>query len=599
MKKITRAVLLITVLLAVTAIPAWASQGVGSGPYTADLMVSGLNTGRLDPGQEYWYAYSRLDLGDAGYNSIILSLNFEASGRSVASRVNFQVFTFAQVDAWLKNSAGPVASLGLGTPASSDFDVNTGERFWAGPVEAQEVYYVRIFNLSPSPVEFRLTALGQKTAQVEAFMAIDTSAPNSGSQAIPAAVSVPQPAGTALTAKTSVMPALPIQPDDASPASTRWLLAAQAINGLSPQDTAAWLMSAAALGWLPGANSDAAALIPVDPNADQPTGSGGGNDDGDDSGNPPAVPADPNANIGQSIYPNQPLTLLDGSNIGRMAPETEQWYTFTRDDLDHELIENMSLTMFFTPGEPNIARYVTFEMFTGSQYHIWERGTPNDMEHFGVGSWLSRDGDYDTGERLWHGTIVDGDQYFVKITNGTNQWLDYHLLTADVTNIEMGTELDENGQPQPVKARPVIPVSTKPPTGKDIGSPLQIAAGNTEGHLAAGEDIWFEFFPTDTNPDEFELQHYQMTLEHTPGAGFVTNHVNVEIYPFQEQHIWQRGDTNKIQPLGAGSDTKYDKSSDTHTWGWDGHLISNTTYFVRIRNESTRAIDYSLLIQRR
>jgi len=598
MKKITRAVLLITVLLAVTAIPAWASQEVGSSPYTADLLVSGLNTGRLDPGQEYWYAYSRLDLGDAGYNSIILSLNFEAAGRSVASRVNFQVFTFAQVDAWLKDSTGPVDSLGLGTPASSDFDVNTGERFWAGSIEAQDVYYVRIFNLSPSPVEFRLTALGQKNERPEAFMAIETAAANSESQVIPAAVNVPQPAAAAAPAKTSVMPALPVQPDNASPASTRWLLAAQAINGLAPQDAAGWLMSAAALGWLPGANSDIAALLPVDPNADQPAGSEGGGDEGGDNNNPPAVPADPNSEAGQSIYPNQPLTLLDGSNIGRMAPNTEQWYTFTREDLDHELVENLSLTMFFTPGEPNIARHVTFEMFTGGQYHIWERGTPKDMENFGVGSWISRDGDYITGERLWHGTIVDGDKYFVKVTNDTQQWIDYHLLTGDVTNIEMEAA-SEAGQSQPIKARPVLPAEIKPATGKSIGSPLPIDAGTTEGHLAAGEDIWFEFFPTDTDLENFELQHFQMTLEHTPGAGFVTNYVNVEVYPFQEQHIWQRGDTNKIKPLGAGSDMDYDQDTDTHIWAWDGHLISNTTYFVRIKNESPRAIDYSLLIQQR
>ena len=54
-----------------------------------------------------------------------------------------------------------------------------------------------------------------------------------------------------------------------------------------------------------------------------------------------------------------------------------------------------------------------------------------------------------------------------------------------------------------------------------------------------------------------------------------------------------------LGPFGAGSDLEYDKSSDIHTWIWDGHLISNTTYFVRIRNDATRAIDYDLLIQRR
>ena len=77
--------MLLVGLLAVAALPVWAYQGgVGNSPYAADLLVSGLNNGSLDPGQEYWYAYSRMDLGDPNYNSVIFSLNFEADGVAVA-----------------------------------------------------------------------------------------------------------------------------------------------------------------------------------------------------------------------------------------------------------------------------------------------------------------------------------------------------------------------------------------------------------------------------------------------------------------------------------------------------------------------------------
>lgn len=595
MKITLRVLSLIALLLVFTAIPAWASQGVGSSPYAADLLVSGLNTGNLDPGQEYWYAYSRLDLGDPTYSSVILSLNFEAQGRAVASRVNFQVFDFEQVDLWLQDSSGPVDSLGLGNSASADFDVNTGERMWAGAVEANRVYYVRIFNLSPSPVIFRLTALGQKSVQAEAFLAYDASASPREPLVIPAAVSRAAEIEIPATIDPALALAMPVQPNESSSAATPWLLAAQAIQGLPPQEAATWLMSAALMGWLPVGSGSSAGLLPVDPNAGQSgsvTGGGDGGGDGTGSaGVTAAVPAPPDPVKGDSIYPNQPLELLDGANIGRMAPNTEHWYTFSRGDLDEHMIENMSLTMFFTPGEPNIARQVTFEMFTGSQYEIWERGTPNQMDHFGVGSWLSRDGDYITGERLWHGSIVDGDRYFVKVTNGADTWVDYHLLTGDINNIEMGPTTD------PVEAADRIWLG--PPNGKDIGSPLAIPAGHTEGRLAAGEDIWYEFTSKTVTPDEPELQHFVMSLEHTPGAGHVTNYVNFEIYPYQEQHIWQRGNTDQIIPLGAGSDLDYDKTSDTHTWIWDGHLISNTTYFVRVRNDSSRAIDYDLLIAQR
>jgi hypothetical protein len=590
MKTTIRTLILVAVLLMVTAIPAWAGQGVGSSPYTADLLVSGLNTGRLNPGQEYWYAYSRVDLGDPAYNSIILSLNFEAEGRAVASRVNFQVFNFAQVDAWLKDNSGPIDSLGLGVPASADFDVNTGERFWAGSVASNEIYYVRVFNISPSPIQYRLTALGQKSASFEDFT---TPASAHNPQVIPAAISMPSDTTTpaefvapSSSPRATMVDALPIQPDDGSAISTSWLLAAQAINGLPPYEAAAWLMSAASLGWLP-VGGVSPALMPVNPNTNVSSVTGGG-DRSNEADVIVTTPPDPTQ--GYSIYPNQPVQLLWGPNTGRLAPGAEHWYTFTPGKIDNERFEDMSLTIFFTPGEPNIARYVIFEMFTGSQYQIWERGTPNDMEHFGVGSWVSRDGDYNTGERLWRGPVIDGDQYFVKLTNGSDEWIDYHLIPDDIINIEMGPKPASDGPAQPVELTP---------TGKDIGSPLPISVGHTRDKLAAGEDIWFQFEYRINDPDKFEFHPYLIELNHTPGAGHITNHVNVEIYPFQEQHLWRRGDTDKIVPLGAGSDLKYDKSSDTHTWVWDGHLVSNTIYFIRVRNESIQDIDYDLFIKRK
>ena len=600
MKTTLQTLALVLGLLIVTAIPAWASQGIGASPYAADLLVSGLNTGNLAPGQEYWYAYSRLDLGDEGYNAILLSLNFEAEGRAVASRVNFQIFDFEQVDAWLKDTSGPIDSLGLGMPASADFDVNTGERLWAGLIAPNEVYYVRVFNVSPSPIVYRLTALGQKSTQVDNIALLERPAAVNDQRVIPVAISAPTEVGAqvveaaapvppATAARTiSIADSLPIQPDDGSPFSTGWLLAAQAINGLPPHEAAAWLMSAATLGWLP-LNGSQPSLVPVNPNPNAPILPAGDDDSG--AGEVAAVPVEPDPFQGDSIYPGQPLRLLEGTNTGRMRPRAEHWYAFTPGKVDGKRIEDLTLTMFFTPGEPNLSRYVTFEMFTGSQYQIWERGTPDAMEHFGAGSWVSRDGDYDTGERLWRGSVVDGDKYFVKITNGTDEWIDYHLITADIINTELG--------PKPEYLTLTGPPIVQAPTGRDIGSPLPIFKGHTQARLPAGDEIWYRFENSSSEPDMFEFQNYLITLDHTPGAGYVTNHVNVEIYPYQDQQIWRRGDTDKIRPLGAGSDLKYDKDTGAHTWIWDGHFVTNTVYFIRVRNGSPTAIDYDLSIQRR
>jgi len=582
------------VLGGLTVIPVLAFQGIGDSPYAADLLVNGLNTGELMPGQEYWYAYSRADLGNAAYDSIILSLNYEAEAAGVANRVNFQVFTFNQVKAWLEDTSGPVDSLGLGAPASADFDVYTGERMWAGQVAPNEIYYVRIFNLSPSPVQFRLTVLGQTGGGYAGFtnpLAAPDSAPNPA--VIPAAVNVPgqtTPSQTPLPDNV----ALPAPSSDVDPSSTGWLLAAQAIQGLPPQEAAAWLMSAATLGWLPGGSGAAVPPpVPVDPNPapEVATDAGDGDTQPEVTGDKAVeveLPSVPDPTTGESIYPNRPIKLLDGPNTGRLAPKSEHWYTFTPGKVDDELIEDFSLTMFFTPGEPNIARYVTYELFTGSQYHIWERGTPQDMEHFGAGSWVSRDNDYMTGERLWRGTVVDGDQYFIKITNGTNKWIDYHLVPDDIINMELGKPTVNKPKPAPTT-----------PTGKDIGSPLTLNKSRNTGKLASGQEKWFSLTTPNTNPGSYDFLDYLVELTHKPGFGAVARHINVEIYPYQDQQIWQRGDTDKIAPLGVGSFTQYNEAQDTHTWVWDGNLVSNTTYFVRIRNGSPQEVDYDLRIRRK
>jgi hypothetical protein len=595
------ALVIVLVLGGLSVIPVWAYQGIGGSPYASDLLVSGLNTGLLDPGQEYWYAYSRRDLGDAAYDSIILSLNFEAEGTAVASRVNFQVFTFNQVDAWLKDNSGPVDSLGLGTPASADFDVNTGERLWAGPIAPSEVYYVRIFNLPHSPIQFRLTALGQTNGRFDGFMAIGRPTSAQEARVIPAAVGALSQSTEVEASNASV----PVLPEDASPASTSWLLAAQAIQGLPPQEAAAWLMSAARLGWLPGGGGDLSppAAVPVDPNPGPVVIP----DAGDDEAQPDAVAIAPietepaavlDPGKGDSIYPNQPLLLLDEPNTGLLAPKSEHWYTFTPGKLDDKLIENYSLTIFFTPGEPNLARYVTFEIFDGGQYHIWERGTPRDMEHFGAGSWVSRDGDYITGERLWHGTVVDGNTYFVKITNGTNKWIDYHLVPEDTINMELGG-LIAKVRPISNNAADKSPVVEVISTGKDIGAPLVLNKSRNQDKLSAGEDRWFSFRTPNTNQDSFDFLPYLIQLTQKPGDGNLAPHINFEIYPFQAQHIWRRGGGDQMEPLGVGGFLEYDEEADTQTWLWDGHLVSNTDYFIRIKNGAPQEIDYDLVIRRR
>lgn len=547
MRTLLKIALLLTILGLLSVAPAAAGQGgIGSSPYAAQLLVSGLNAGSLAPGEEFWFAYSRNDLGTPDAQSIILDLVFKPGGQRTANRVSFQVFTFDQVKAHLEAAGQPTSTEGRGVLVATDYDDDSGERLWAGSVEAGEIYYLKLANTADLTVDYHLTAVLQRQSL----------------QATAVAGAIP--ASTQLVTTRSVGLTLPPN----LPEAQRWLLAAQAIQGLPPEEAAAWLMQASALGWLPGgapATPPAAAAPEAAPLA-------------------APVPPEP---VDNSIYPDNPLTLRN-VNEGRLAPGSEHWYRFKRADLDEEAFEEMSLTMFETPGEGNVANRVNFELFTGRSYQLWKRGTPQDMVNFGAGQLVSRDGDDRTGERLWRGAVVDGDLYYVKIKNDSNTWVDYHLITGDIINTELGAPT--------VVTHPPVP---NPPTGEDISTPLEIHRGRTTGNLAAGADVWFRFEHLNLDRKDFDYRHYTIVLEHQPGYGNVANQVDLEIYPYPNYELWARGDEQLMTPMGTGLREPYDEAIDAQRRTWDGFLVANTTYFIRVRNDSAVDIRYDLDVQLR
>jgi hypothetical protein len=550
--------MLLTILGLVGVVPASAQRGgVGNSPYAAQLLISGLNTGSLAPKEEFWYAYSRGDLSLPDAGSIILDLNFKPGGQRTAKQVTFQVFTFDQVIAHLESASQASPNAGEGVLAAADYDNVSSERLWSGPLTANELYYVKLVNNSDLTVDYRLTAILQRQVMAR----------NATSGALQASTQPSASRSVGLTLPTNL------------PGSQRWLLAAQAIHGLPAEEAAAWLLQASSLGWLP--TGPAAEPAPAQANTSTAA--------------PPLTqpaipqPADliPPRKPDNSIYPNNPLTMRD-VNEGRLAPGSEHWYHFRKSDLDQEAIEEMAITMFHTPGEGNVANRVNFELFTGSSFQIWKRGTPDDMVNFGAGQLVSRDGDDRTGERLWRGTVVDGDLYYVKIKNDANTWIDYHLITGDIINAELG-------QPT-VVTRPPVPAA---PTGEDISTPLNVRRGHTTGHLEAGEDVWYKFEHLNLAPDKFDYRHYTMVLEQQPGSGNVANRVDVEIYPYPSLELWQRGDEHLMTPMGTGLREAYDRDTGIQRRTWDGFLVANTIYFVRVRNDSAADIQFDLEIQRR
>jgi hypothetical protein len=415
------------VLLIVTALPTAANPDLGGSPYAAQTLSSGLNIGTLAAGDDFWYAFSSTELNDPPARTVVLDMVYKPGDHDVAAYVNFQVLTPEQVDRWLQGYADQYT--GMGTFTTTDFDQQTAERLWSGGVQADETYYVRLFNNSGQTVEYHLTALGQPAVNA---IAADDSA-KSTSNVIPAA-----------SRESGLKPS-------ATSEETEWLLVAAAIQGMSTEDAAAWLTMASHIGWLPadyagiatgGATSDAvhaayigqpeyaspelAALIETSeaPRAESETA--------------PSAASPALLDLYPNVYPTAPLALNDGVNVGKLAPGGEHWYSFIREDRDNDWLEFMPMTLFSTPANGNSSHHINFQIFTGSQLHVWMRGTPDDMVPMGAGQWVSRDRDPMTGERVWAGHVVDGSLYYVRVFNHSDSVIDYYLITNDVINTELG-----------------------------------------------------------------------------------------------------------------------------------------------------------------
>jgi hypothetical protein len=416
--------LLVFLLFFTTTSPALAESGDGLGhsPYAAQPLNYGLNIGSLAAGEAYWYVFNGSEPGTQPDQTLTLHMVCRPNEFDVTPYVNFQLFTFDEADRWLRGDGDVSPATGVFT--TTDFDQATAERLWSGTMAPGETYYVRVFNNSRQPVDYHLTALGQPRA--------------SSSQARPSsAKSSVQPSPASVRASSSGgSPAPGATTDD-----TEWLLIAAAVKNMSTQEAAAWLKMADQAGWLPRSNGTAspgysvstAALYEgssAEPAA-QPSLSSGGKAT-------PAAPAPSPSELYPNIYPAAPLALRDGANVGKLAPGGEHWYSFIHDSHDSDWYHYMALTLFSTPTDGNNSHDINFQIFTGDELHIWQRGTPQDMRVMGDGQWVSRDKDPVTGERVWAGKVVEGDLYYVRVFNHTDRVIDYYLITQDILNTELG-----------------------------------------------------------------------------------------------------------------------------------------------------------------
>lgn len=598
-------------------LPFSTNSDTGNTPQSARPLSKGINVNHLNPGEENWYIYSRDNFSDPNFSWVSLAMRFQSEAIISPEQVNFQVFAQEQANSWFQNATPATEAMGTGLPSPlKKTNQNLIETFWTGQVAEQEHYYVRVFNKSPFGLDYTLEAKAEQAAVTGATPAsLETAAVPANTRQMAWTLTAQainnMPAEQAadwmqkaqavgwLVTEGTLAEEVP-NPGQADP-QTLWALTAQAVEGQDAQTAAQWLIQADSLGWL---------AIPLNtlknPTEDvQPEETGGGGDDEDSE--PPAQPIQPDEVYSPvNIYPNEPLTFdFNGVNSGRLGPYGEHWYELVRDDFDEDIIENMKMTMFFTPRVGYVSDRVNFEIFPAGQYHIWERGDSNYMEHLGLGLWVSRDEDPHTGERLWNGTLVDGDRYLVKVKNGTPDVVDYYLFPNDVENAELGNPTLHRigGASSATKTGPYSvspPTRPGPPPEPGAGPPeaIPLKIGVTKGTLEAGEEVWYKFHYFDPHNETTPEHDFLFYLTNTPQDEIRARHADFAIYPGGQLHIWTRGTVDQLDPLGTSSPSPYELEDEKALQVlWDGQLMEDQVYYVKVYNHDIGPLEYELEIQ--
>jgi hypothetical protein len=597
----------------------------------AQPLRMGLNLNHIKPGEENWYVYNRHSFDEAEMSkdiSVLLSwvslaMRYESESAIDLAQVNFQVFANQQDNSWFRQpSETPQESLGTGvlSPLRKN-NQKLIETFWTDRVSEEKQYYIRVYNRSPFELDYTLEATLEQPAVSGAIPAAINSATGKvetlnlrqlawtltaqateNMTAVQAAqwMQNAQAVGWLVTAGT--LPEDIPDPGQADP-HLLWNLTAQAIEGQDAATAAQWLIQADALGWLaipPGTLKN--------PYEELARKSKAEDQEGDGSESPPARPVQPDDGASYTpinIYPNNPLPFnFNEVNSGRLPPYGEHWYELIRDDLDETLIEDLKLTMFYTPNQGFLNNQINFEIFPAGQYHIWLRGDADYMENIGLGMWVSRDKDPNTSERLWAGSLVDGDRYLIKVKNGTSEVVDYYLFPNDVENAELGNptlhKIDGSVAGRiPDEASPDTRPGPPPEPGSGPPEALPLKVGVTEGVLEAGEEIWYKFYYTDPYNDKSPEHDFIFYLTNTPLNDIRARHADFEIYPGAQLHLWARGTTDELHPMGASAPATFAKLEDERSLQvlWNGQLREEHVYFVKVYNHDIGPLEYKLEIK--
>ena len=603
---------IVAVVVHVLVLGAVADSENGGSPFSAEPLQDGRNVGMLAPGEGRWYKLAQTGTDGAFQRQMDLTLFFTPDNGHRIHDVNFQIFPAEQINRWYWGDTNHMQNMGAGGIVSRDGNPMTGERLWSGWVVDSNTYYVQVFNGADATIDYWLFTDNVIGAE------LGESSPSPPVQDVPIGFDPNHPLTLApdlekgqLEAGQETWYTLVYDDfDDDSFEPHTFTLIFTPDDGHRIHQVGFEIFPLGQLHIWQQGDTDQMRNVGVgsvvsrdeDPLTGERLWSGWLMDGEiyllkmynhssadldfwlfqDDVLRPElGEPAPPPSlvEVAPGTDPFHTLALDISLNTDRLNPRQERWYSFVRDDFDDEDYEAMAFTMMFTPDDGNRVHQVGFELIPADQLHIWARGDTDQLRNIGAGSIVSRDGNPETGELLWSGWLMDGETHYLKVRNDAEVPIDYWLFPGDIIQAELG------------KPSPPSPPSAVA-AGTDPNHPLPLAMGLNPGGLSPGQERWFSVMRADVDDEAFE--QLTLSLFFTPDDGQRIHRVNFDIFPADHLTIWERGDTDQLRNVGAGSIVSRDDDPHTGELLWSGWLVDGETYYVRLRNDTEVPINYWL-----
>ncbi|RME97939.1 MAG: hypothetical protein D6768_18570, partial [Chloroflexi bacterium] len=265
--------------------------------------------------------------------------------------------------------------------------------------------------------------------------------------------------------------------------------------------------------------------------------------------------------------PELAISLVSGENTGILPAGNRRWFRITPAQR-----KELRFSMFFRgANDPN----VNFELYSGS-----EIAAGGQLDSFGKGQPVSRSGQPDLGERIWHGKAPQDSMIYLAVDNGSGENIDYWLYDADMLAPGLPAPEDTPAvaaapNSAPAAAPAAAPESVPaPPPVENLGQTPPTARvfqfDRNTGGLEPGQEAWYTF-SVDNTPDQFEPMALTMIV--TPDDGNRIWNVNVDIFTAAEVRNWSPGNT-RLNNVGAGSVVFRDANPLTGERVWSGWVLN-------------------------